>query len=103
MIEKWNAGEYGTKDDNVTYKDMWGVIQEEVAKGWFVPSKGELVAFLGNLGVTSANYAQKGLSGWIHSSSLEESISTWSAFVIDGYMFSGNLSGRSVVRLGTTF
>ena len=41
MIERWNAAAYGPKDDNGTDVDMWGAIQEEVKKGWFVPSKEE--------------------------------------------------------------
>jgi len=51
MIEKWNDKKYGKQNDNVTYKDMWGEIQEEVNKGWFVPSRGEWSAFVYNLGI----------------------------------------------------
>ena len=39
MIASWNSSEYGAQNDNGTYEDMWGAIQDEVADGWFVPSK----------------------------------------------------------------
>ena len=52
MIEKWNAGAYGAKDDNGTYLDMWGAIQEEVNESWYVPSKEEWTAFADNLDIT---------------------------------------------------
>ena len=44
MIAKWNSGAYGAKNDG-SAPDIWGVIQEKVAEGWFVPSRGEWGAF----------------------------------------------------------
>ena len=41
MIASWNAEEYGAQNRSSTYEDIWGVIQEKVAEGWFVPSKSE--------------------------------------------------------------
>lgn len=50
MIEKWNDEEYGAKNGNNSYLDMWGVIQDKVYGGkqqtlenvkWFVPSSAE--------------------------------------------------------------
>jgi len=55
MIEKWNKKAYGKQNNNEIYKDVWGEIQDEVNKGWFVPSRGELCAFVYNLGITENN------------------------------------------------
>ena len=58
---KWLANDadgYGLQN---TY-DMWGQIQEEIRKGWFVPSKAEWSAFAGELGITKSNYSSKGLN-----------------------------------------
>ena len=53
--------------------DMWGLIGEEVADGWFVPSKSEWAAFGGEVlelnNITSSNYGDYGLSSLCWSSS----------------------------------
>ena len=102
MIEKWNAGEYGAKDAG-SKPDMWGAIQEEVKKGWYVPSKEEWAAFGGNLSITSSNYVNKSLSGSYWSSSLSYSKLAWRAYLDGGYMFKRTLISYYYVRLGTTF
>ena len=53
--------------------DMWGLIGDEVADGWFVPSKSEWAAFGGEVlepnNITSSNFGDYGLSSWCWSSS----------------------------------
>ncbi len=58
MISKWNNSGYGEQNAN----DMWGLIQNEVENGWFVPSRGEWAAFAEELGITKSNYTNFGLS-----------------------------------------
>ncbi len=69
MISKWNAPAYGDQDNCSNHKDMWGQIQEKVNNGWFVPSRAEWAAFGGELGMTSSNYGNFGLSHCYWSSS----------------------------------
>ena len=66
MIASWNASQYGEQNLN----DMWGVIQDEVADGWFVPSKSEWASFGAVFNITSSNYLSTyGLSDFYWSSS----------------------------------
>ena len=70
--EKWNDPSlpWGAHNDNSSYDDMWEVIQEEIADGWFVPSKSEWAAFAKAFDITSSNYSSKyGLSSGYWSSS----------------------------------
>ena len=103
MIAKWNASDYGPQDDNDTYKDMWGVIQEEVEKGWFVPSRAEWAAFGSNLNITKDDYADYNLSIWYWSSSQSNTGIAWSADFSDGSMILSYVNGSTYVRLSATF
>ncbi len=103
MIAKWNSSAYGAQNDNGTYLDMWGAIQDKVAEGWFVPSRGEWGAFGDNLGITTDNYVNYGLSDWCWSSSQNISINAWVAFFNDGYMNYDNVNYIGCVRLSATF
>ena len=101
MIKKWNAKSYG-KQNTGTYLDMWGVIQDEVNKGWFVPSRAEWAAFGGALGITQGNLRNFGLSTGYWSSSQNTQYLAWYNYVSNG------MDGRSVldktyVRLSKTF
>ena len=104
MIASWNAEEYGAQNDNSTYDDIWGVIQDEVARGWFVPSKSEWSAFGAVLGITGSNsYNTFGLSRRYWSSS---QTGTDGAYYANFYY--GNIGGNYVygdyyVRLATIF
>ena len=73
MIASWNSSQYGAQNDNGTYDDMWGVIQDEVEDGWFVPSKSEWLAFGGEVlelnNITLSNYDDYGLGSVCWSSS----------------------------------
>ena len=103
MIAKWNASDYGPQDDNNRYKDMWGVIQEEVEKGWFVPSRAEWAAFGSNLNITKDDYADYNLSNWYWSSSQYGTNNAWYAHFYSRCMSSDDVSSRKYVRLSATF
>ena len=103
MIAKWNASDYGPQDDNDTYKDMWGVIQEEVEKGWFVPSMSEWVAFGSNLNITKDDYADYNLSYSYWSSSQNAASNAWFANFYSGSMYYDGVGGTKYVRLSATF
>lgn len=94
---------YGDKDQCSDHKDMWGQIQGEFAKGWFVPSKEEWSAFAEELGITDSNYTSKGLSDWYWSSSQNYTGSAWSANFDSGYMGTNVVSNSNYVRLSATF
>ena len=118
MIEIWNKGEnggYGAQDANVTYRDMWGIIQEEDKNGkkwdlekyWFVPSKAEWAAF-GNfactdMGVTTGNYGNFGLSEFYLTSSQRETDYSYDANLDFGYIHYYGVNYSSYVRLSATF
>ncbi len=100
-MEKWNESGYGQQNIK---EDMWGQIETEVAKGWFVPSRAELAVFGGELGITSMNYASKGLSSKIWSSSQYDTGSVWSAdFNINLKLSVCTVAGNTTVRLSTTY
>ena len=104
MIASWNAEEYGVQNDNSTYDDMWGVIQNEVDDGWFVPSKSEWSAFGSAFGITRSNYSSKyGLSYFYWSSSQYNTRSAYYAGFIGGYIDSSTVNSNYSVRLATTF
>ena len=102
MIKKWisaDNGGYGAQDKN----DMWGLIQEKVKDGWFVPSRGEWSAFAEELKITGTNYVNCKLSDWYWSSSQLNTYSAYGAFFSNGYIISGYVYGSYYVRLSTTF
>lgn len=94
---------YGEQDKCADHKDMWGQIQEEVAKGWFVPSKAEWSAFAEELGITSSNYPSKGLSRCYWSSSQTDACNACCAGFGNGYMISYFVTFDYYVRLSATF
>ena len=103
MIEKWSNSEYGEQNDN----DMWGLIQNEVEKGWFVPSRGELSAFAEELGITASDYPNYDLRGnysyWTSSQDALLWGNAYSAYFRNGAMFSEGIKNSRSVRLSTTF
>lgn len=103
MIAKWNSSAYGAQNDNGTYLDMWGAIQDKVAEGWFVPSRGEWGAFGDNLGITTDNYVNYGLSDWCWSSSQGDTNRAWRALFDNGYMNYSDVINDRCVRLSVTF
>ena len=103
MISKWNEPAYGNKDDNETYKDMWGQIKEEVNNGWFVPSIAEWSAFAGELGITQSNYGSFDLSDYYWSSSQCYKTVAWGARFEYGCVYYSIIREHYSVRLGATF
>ena len=103
MIAKWNASDYGPQDDNDTYNDMWGGIQEEVEKGWFVPSRAEWAAFGSNLNITKDDYADYNLSILCWSSSQSNANIAWNAYFLYGSMGFSGVGISNYVRLSATF
>ena len=99
MIEKWNSEDYGTQNSN----DMWGLIQTQVANGWYVPSRGEWAAFGDAFGITSSNYTNYNLSVICWSSSQPNAYSAWGAYFGDGIIDADTVNRDFYVRLGTTF
>lgn len=104
VMNKWKNSLWGKQNNNGTYLDMWGVIEEQFNDGWFVPSKSEWSAFGDKFKITSSNYVnQFGLSGWYWSSSQYSTSRAYYAYFSHGYVSSGNVNYSRYVRLSTTF
>ena len=100
MIESWNSSQYGAQSSN----DMWGIIQEKVAEGWFVPSKSEWATFGETFGITSSNYANTfGLKNTNWSSSQKDYNRAYHTNFINGRISYISVDFPSSVRLATTF
>ena len=99
MIAKWNSSAYGNQADT----DMWKVIQTQVNKGWFVPSKEEWSAFAQNLSIDSTYYVNHKLSDYCWSSSLKLKNYAWGADFDFEDMSSNSISNDIYVRLSATF
>ena len=100
MIASWNASQYGEQNSN----DMWGLIQDEVANGWFVPSKSEWAAFGAAFGITSSNYSNTyGLNVHYWSSSQLDTGSVYFARFNFGSINANVVYSNAYVRLATTF
>ena len=109
MIAKWNSSAYGSQNGDSNYPDMWGLsaVQSGTwngSSGWYVPSREEWAAFGGQLGITTSNYGNKGLSVWCWSSSQYDTYNAWYADFGNGYMGNSNVYDYGhCVRLGATF
>ena len=107
MIAKWNSSAYGAQNDNSSYDDMWGLstVQSKINANpaWYVPSREEWAAFGEQLGITSSNYGNEGLSEWCWSSSQYTTRNAWSAGFSNGYMQNNSVNSSAFVRLGATF
>ncbi len=123
MITAWNASKYGSQNA----QDIWGAIQTKANDGWFVPSRGELNAFLTSFDIksdysssgtyiaNSGNYSSKyGLPHNFWSSSLNKSRYAYYASLVNGNIdkhifdnavasFSGLGNFYYGVRLAKTF
>ena len=100
MIASWNSSQYGEQNSN----DMWGLIQDEVSDGWFVPSKSEWAAFAKAFDITSSNYSSKyGLSSRYWSSSQHGTRTAYRASFSYGDISSISVTSTTYVRLATTF
>ena len=106
MIDKWiNCDTKGYGAQNVgSDSDMWGIIQEEVAQGWFVPSRAEWAAFADAFDITRSNYDDKfGLSNYYWSSSQRNMYNAWLDIFDGGSMGYTSVRNGRYVRLATTF
>ena len=111
MITKWNNAGYGPKDDNATYKDIWGQIQTLASKGWFVPSVAEWDAFADAFDVYAEwdeNYENYtipyGLSHCYWSSSPLSTHDAWFvSFYYGDVMDLNGVDNCDCVRLSATF
>ena len=115
MLTKWNAEDYGPKNDNSRYEDMWGVVEEEINKKkensdkatWFIASRAEWAAFgdmvTEKLGVTTSNYDTYGLSSLYWSSSQRNANLAYSASFNSGFMRNDSVDRSRYVRLCATF
>ena len=104
VMNKWKNSLWGKQNDNGTYLDMWGVIEEQFNDGWFVPSKSEWSAFGDKFKITSSNYVnQFGLSDWYWFSSEFNTNSAYYARLGSGSIGNSFVYNGSYVRLSTTF
>ena len=99
MIASWNSSQYGAQNT----RDMWGLIQDEVEEGWFVPAKSEWAAFGVAFDVTSSNYLTFGLSDYYWSSSQNSVSNIHSMYFNHGYIGTTYVNNGNFVRLATTF
>ncbi len=117
MVIDWNNnttkyGEQTTASSGKDYIDLWGAIQDgqynivstaSDSKKWFIPSKSEWSAFGEELGITTDNYPNKGLSDWYWSSSQYDALSAYGAIFMFGYIDYYSVGIHGWVRLSTTF
>ena len=120
IIRIWNAGESGKYNAGQNEYDIWGKIQSEYAKGWYIPSKEEWAAFADYLAHSEENPLTNncpttscggngnyddiyGLSDYYWSSSQRHTGSAWYADFRSGYMYSDTVTYSYYVRLGVTF
>ncbi len=104
MVAKWEAGAnggYGAQNDD----DIWGYFSRgETPAGWFLPSRGELAAFMQELGINSSNYFdQFKLSSHYWSSSQYTNRKAWRAYLSTGCMYDDVVTTKGCVRLSATF
>ena len=107
MMECYKKGNINGTQVNQGTNEMWGLIEDEYKKGWFVPSKSEWAAFGGEVlepnKITSSNYDNYELSSWCWSSSQSGTSTAYYAYFYGGYMYSDNVNFSGSVRLATTF
>ena len=108
MIECYEKEEINGTEVKQGSNDMWGLIEEEVAEGWFVPSKSEWAAFGGEVletnNITSSDFNDFSLSFGCWSSSQFNTTHAYSAAFSVGYMSGGDVNDSAYgVRLATTF
>ena len=107
MMECYENEEINGTEVKKGTNDMWGLIEEEVAEGWFVPSKSEWAAFGGEVlelnNITPNDYGNYGLSSWCWSSSQLYTNIAYTARFDNGYMLYNYVTSDYFVRLTTTF
>ena len=122
IIEIWNAGENGKYNAAQDNYDIWGHIQEEYVKGWYMPSIGEWAAFAdylahrqenpltSNYNSNANDYSNNGnyddvygLKAVYWSSSQLNEDHAWRVSFIEGGIEFSIVYGKIWARLGYTF
>ena len=107
MMECYENEEINGTEVKQGTNDMCGLIDEEVADGWFVPSKSEWAAFGGEVlelnNITSSNYDNYGLSSCCWSSSQNDAEYVYIADIYNVNMNENIVNADNSVRLATTF
>ena len=99
MIEKWNNEEYGAQDPN----DMWGLIQEKVNDGWFVPSRDEWNVFSEKFKMNQEKCFSYDMNNTYWSSSQYDDTDAYFADYTTPQMSSSYVAETFGARLSTTF
>ena len=99
IMDIWSNSKYGEQDN----EDMWGAIQEEVRKGWYVPSREEWAAFADALKIDMTNFEEKGLKYWYWSSSQNSISAIYGMHFNSGSVGYTGVNSNYYVRLGATF
>ena len=99
IMDIWSNSKYGEQDN----EDMWGAIQEEVRKGWYVPSREEWAAFADALKIDMTNFEEKGLNYWYWSSSQNSISAIYGMHFNSGSVGYTGVNSNYYVRLGATF
>lgn len=100
MIASWNSSQYGAQNED----DIWGLIQDEVARGWFVASKSEWSAFGSALNITSSNASMYGLMNHYWTSSQNNRGNAYTTNCNNGNIGLSNVvNDYGYVRLATIY
>ena len=99
---KWKDSLWGEQNHG-SGEDMWLVIQDEIAKGWFVPSKSEWAAFGAAFGIIDGNYSSFGLGNVYWSSSKYNTDDAYLADFITSTIYKYSVTHLHYIRLATTF
>ena len=103
MITAWNNKKYGEQNGG-SYTDIWGVVQDKVKEGWFVPSRAEWTAFASYLNTSkTSSYVNYGLSAWYWSSSQFSTYHACSICFDSHSVLNDFVSDDHSVRLASTF
>ena len=107
VFNKWKSEEWGPQNHSDYGSeiciDMWGVIEDEINEGWFVPSKSEWEAFSVALNIDKNNYLNYGLSHHYWTSSQVSSNGAFLIDFVDGYLMGDFVHYSNCVRLSMTF
>ena len=99
--EIWDANTatpYGTQHA----RDLWGQI--DLSSEWFIPSRGEWLAFADAFDITSSNYSSTyGLSVSYWSSSQADDEFAWAARFSNDWMYSSDVQDVRNIRLSAKF
>ena len=99
MIAAWNADTDETKSSN----DVWGHIQTQANKGWFLPSRAEWGAFLKELNIDDFNYEDYEISDIYWTSSQSNTKNAFCPDLFGYYINNEQVNLTHSVRLSTIF